>query len=165
MPARKIEAPAAEERSTLLADNRKARFDYQIERRLEAGIALRGTEIKSLRAGHANLRDGYARVENGEVWLRNVHIAPWANSAYANHDPLRPRKLLLHKDEIGQLVGTIAQKGYTLVPLRIYTRSGRAKVELGIARGRKRYDKRQVIKEREAAREMDVAIRRRLGRG
>jgi len=121
MPARKTEAAPPQDRETLLADNRKARFDYDIERRLEAGIALRGTEIKSLRAGHANLRDGYARVERGEVWLRNVHIAPWANSAYTNHDPLRPRKLLLHKDEIGQLVGTVAQKGYTLVPLRMYT--------------------------------------------
>lgn len=171
MPARKPEATkpkeeaTAERREVLLADNRKARFDYQIEERVEAGIALRGTEIKSLRAGHANLRDGYARVENGEVWLRNVHIAPWANSAYTNHDPLRPRKLLLHRDEIGRLVGTVAQKGYTLVPLRMYTRNGRAKVELGVARGRKRFDKRQVIKEREATREMDVAIRRRVGRG
>ena len=164
MPARKPERPAPEEDTRLLAENRRARFDYQIEERLEAGIALRGTEIKSLRAGHANLRDGYARVENGEVWLRNVHIATWPNSL-VNHDPLRPRKLLLHHAEIGQLVGTISQKGYTLVPLRIYTKNGRAKVELGVARGRKRYDKRQVIKEREAAREMDVAIRRRIGRG
>ena len=97
--------------------------------------------------------------------LRNVHIAPWANSAHDNHDPLRPRKLLLHKDEIGLLVGTIAQKGYTLVPLRMYTKRGRAKVELGVARGRKRFDKRQVIKEREATREMDAAIKRRVGRG
>ena len=163
-PARKIEDASPTEREVLLADNRRARFDYQIERRLEAGIALRGTEIKSLRAGHANLRDGYARVENGEVWLRNVHIAPWPNSPYDNHDPVRPRKLLLHQEEIGALVGTIAQKGYTLVPLRMYTKNGRAKVELGIARGRKRYDKRQVIKEREATREMDIAIRRRVGR-
>src|SRR5213594_854443 len=153
------------ERTIVLADNRKARFDYHIEDSLEAGIALQGTEIKSLRAGHANLRDGYARVEKGEVWLRNVHIAPWANAAHTNHDPLRPRKLLLHKDEIGILVGTIAQKGYTLVPLRMYTKHGRAKVELGVARGRKRFDKRQVIKEREATREMDAAIRRRVGRG
>jgi SsrA-binding protein len=165
MATRKPDLPPEPERAVQLADNRKARFDYQIEGKLEAGIALRGTEIKSLRAGHANLRDGYARVENGEVWLRNVHIAPWANSAYENHDPLRPRKLLLHKDEIGQLVGTIAQKGYTLVPLRVYIKHGRAKVELGIARGRKRFDKRQVIKEREASREMDAAIRRRVGRG
>lgn len=167
MPSRKNVAPSAPEpeRQVQLADNRKARFDYQIEDRVEAGIALRGTEIKSLRAGHANLRDGYARVEKGEVYLRNVHIAPWANSAADNHDPLRPRKLLLHKDEIGMLVGTIAQKGYTLVPLRMYIKHGRAKVELGIARGRKRFDKRQVIKEREAGREMDAVIRRRVGRG
>src|SRR5688572_1728050 len=164
-PSRETEDASPTEREVLLADNRKARFDYQIESRLEAGIALRGTEIKSLRAGHANLRDGYARVENGEVFLRNVHIAPWANSTYDSHDPLRPRKLLLHKGEIGQLVGTIAQKGYTLVPLRMYIKHGRAKVELGIARGRKRYDKRQVIKEREATREMDAAIRKRVGRG
>jgi SsrA-binding protein len=157
-------AEPAEERELQLADNRKARFDYEIQGRMEAGIALRGTEIKSLRAGHANLRDGYARVEKGEVWLRNVHIAPWANAPYENHDPLRPRKLLLHKDEIAQLVGTIAQKGFTLVPLRMYVKGGRAKVELGIARGRKRYDKRQVIKEREASREMDIAIKTRLGR-
>src|SRR5437588_10969443 len=118
VPAHKKAAldPTTPEREIQLADNRKARFDYTIERRLEAGIALRGTEIKSLRAGHANLRDGYARVENGEVWLRNVHIAPWANSAHDNHDPLRPRQLLLPKDGIGILVGTIAQKGHTLVP-------------------------------------------------
>jgi len=145
MPSQKTALPPEPERQVQLADNRKARFDYQIE--------------------SANLRDGYARVENGEVWLRNVHIAPWANSAHDNHDPLRPRKLLLHKDEIGQLVGTVAQKGYTLVPLRMYIKHGRAKVELGVARGRKRFDKRQVIKEREATREMDAAIRRRVGRG
>ena len=131
----------------------------------EAGIALQGTEIKSLRAGHANLRDGYARVEKGEVWLRNVHIAPWANAAHDNHDPLRPRKLLLHREQIGQLAGAVSQKGYTLVPLRMYIRKGRAKIERGLARGKKRYDKRQAIKEREHIREMDAAIRRRIGRG
>ena len=150
------------ERTIVLADNRKARFDYHIEDSLEAGIALQGTEIKSLRAGHANLRDGYARVEKGEVWLRNVHIAPWANAAHDNHDPLRPRKLLLHREQIGQLAGAVSQKGYTLVPLRMYTKNGRAKVEIGLARGKKRYEKRQVIKEREAAREMQAATRRRI---
>src|SRR5439155_24672166 len=153
------------ERTIVLADNRKARFDYHIEDSLEAGIALQGTEIKSLRAGHANLRDGYARVEKGEVWLRNVHIAPWANAAHDNHDPLRPRKLLLHREQIGQLAGAVSQKGYTLVPLRMYIRKGRAKIELGLARGKKRYDKRQAIKEREHIREMDAAISRRIGRG
>ena len=153
------------QREIVLADNRKARFDYTIEAKIEAGIALQGSEIKSLRAGHANLRDGYARVEKGEVWLRNVHIAPWANAAQTNHDPLRPRKLLLHRVEIGQLAGAVSQKGYTLVPLRMYVRNGRAKIELGLARGKKRYDKRQAIKEREHVREMDAAIRRRIGRG
>ncbi len=158
-------ALAAPPRSTTLADNRRALFNYHIEGRLEAGIALLGSEIKSLRAGRANLRDAYARVEHGEVWLRNVHIAPWTNATYGHHEPTRPRKLLLHRAEIGALAGAVSQKGYTLVPLRIYTKEGRAKVQLGLARGKKRYDKRQTIKEREAAREMDAAIRRRTGRG
>ncbi len=157
--------PAAPSRSTTLADNRRAFFNYHIEGRVEAGIALLGSEIKSLRAGRANLRDAYARVEHGEVWLRNAHIAPWTNATYGHHEPTRPRKLLLHRTEIGALAGAVSQKGYTLVPLRIYTKEGRAKVELGLARGKKRYDKRQTIKEREAAREMDAAIRRRTGRG
>lgn len=147
-----------------LADNRKATFDYHIERRLEAGVALRGTEIKSIRANQANLRDGYARVEKGEVWLRNVHIAPWANAA-EQHEPTRPRRLLLHRAEIDLLAGEVSQKGYTLVPLRIYVKSGVAKVELGLARGKRRYDKRQAIRQREHTREMDAAIRRRVGRG
>src|SRR2546430_17712940 len=109
MPPRNPDAPPAEPaREVQLAENRKARFDYQIESRLEVGIALRGTEIKSLRAGHAKLRDGYARIENGEVWIRNVHIAPWAYSSNDNPDPLRPRKLLLHRDGIGQSVARIA---------------------------------------------------------
>ncbi len=165
MPDRRsppVAAPEKKPRDVQLADNRKAAFDYAIEDRVEAGIALTGTEIKSLRAGHVNLRDGYARIEKGQAWLRNVHIAPWTHAAHDNHEPLRPRKLLLHKDEIGQLAGAVAQKGYTLVPLRMYTKGGRAKVEIGLARGKKRYEKRQVIKEREAAREMQAAIRRRI---
>ena len=147
-----------------IADNRKATFDYHIDRRIEAGIALRGTEIKSVRAGTANLRDGYARIDKGEVWLRNVHIAPWAN-ALEQHEPTRPRKLLLHRGEIAILAGEVSQKGYTLVPLRLYVKSGVAKVELGLARGKKRFDKRQTIKERQHTREMDAAIRGRTGRG
>src|SRR5438093_11770706 len=132
VPAHKKAAPdpTTPEREIQLADNRKARFDYTIERRLEAGIALRGTEIKSLRAGRANLRDGYARIENGEAWLRNVHIAPWPNSPYDNHDPLRPRKLLLHREEIGQPVGTVAPKAYKRGPLRLASQNGRARDEL-----------------------------------
>jgi len=162
MPSRKTDAPPAEPaREIRLADNRKAHFDYQIERRLEAGIALRGTEIKSLRAGHANLRDGYARVENGEVWLRNVHIAPWANSAQDNHDPLRPRKLLLHKDEIQRLVGKTAERGLTLVPLKVYFNHGLAKIELGLAKGKKTYDRRESLKEKDAQMQIDRAMRRR----
>ena len=165
MPSPKTDAPPAEPaREVQLADNRKARFDYQIERRLEAGIALRGTEIKSLRAGHANLRDGYAKIEKGQAWLRGVHISPWTHTGTENHEPLRPRKLLLHKGEIAFLERGTSTKGYTIVPLRIYTKNGRAKVELGLAKGKRRYEKRQVIKEREANREMDAAIRRRAPR-
>src|SRR5438094_189304 len=134
------------ERTIVLADNRKARFDYHIEDSLEAGIALQGTEIKSLRAGHANLRDGYARVEKGEVWLRNVHIAPWANAAHDNHDPLRPRKLLLHREQIGQLAGAVSQKGYTLVPL-------------GRERGPRRGDLRRIEDRLDVAARADRALR------
>jgi SsrA-binding protein len=152
------------EATKTLAENRRALFDYHIERRIEAGIALLGSEIKSVRGGHVNLRDGYARVDGGEVWLRNVHIAPWAQASYANHDPVRPRKLLLHRSEIGQLAGELSRKGLTLVPLRLYLRNGVAKVELGLARGKKRYDKREAIRERElareVAREMEAASRR-----
>jgi len=146
----------------VLADNRKALFDYHVDRRIEAGIALLGTEIKAVRDGQVNLRDGYARVEGGEVWLRNVHIAPWSHASRENHDPTRPRKLLLHRAEIGVLAGQVSQKGYTLVPLRLYVKNGVAKVELGLARGKRRYDKRQAIKEREVARELRAAVRRRV---
>ena len=159
MPSRKTDTPPAEPvREVQLAENRKAHFDYQIERRLEAGIALRGTEIKSLRAGHANLRDGYARVENGEVWLRNVHIAPWANSAHDSHDPLRPRKLLLHKDEMQKLIRAVEQQGVSLIPLSLYFKDGYAKVELATGRGKKDYDKRHSLAERQANREAQRAL-------
>lgn len=157
--------PEDEQRERTIAFNRRASFNYQIDRKVEAGIALLGTEIKSVRAGHVNLADGYARVERGEVWLRNVHIAPWTHASFENHDPTRPRKLLLHRDEIGQLAGEVSQKGYTLVPLRLYIRDGHAKLEIGLARGKKRYDKRQTIREREAAREVQAAVKRQLGRG
>lgn len=165
MPDRKappVAEPEKKSRDLQLADNRKALFDYSIEDRFEAGLALTGTEIKSLRAGHVNLRDGYALIDKGQAWLRNVHIAPWTHAAHDNHEPLRPRKLLLHKGEIDRLAGAVAQKGYTLVPLRLYTKGGRAKVEIGLARGKKRYEKRQVIKEREAAREIQAATKRRI---
>ncbi len=163
--ARSTPAPADKKsRDVQLADNRRASYDYSIEQRFEAGVSLTGTEIKSLRAGHVNLRDGYAKIEKGEAWLRGVHISPWTHPGYTNHEPLRPRKLLLHKNEILFLANRSAQQGYTLVPLRMYTKAGRAKVELGLARGKRRYEKRQVIKEREAQREMDAAIRRRAPR-
>jgi len=167
MRERKRSTPVEAERKPRdleLADNRRAFYDYAIDERIEAGIALRGTEIKSLRAGRANLRDGYVRIENGQAWLRNAHIAPWTHAARDNHEPLRPRRLLLHKSEIGHLAGAASQKGYTIVPLRIYTKEGRAKVELGLARGKRRYEKRDTIKRREAAREIDAAIRRRAPR-
>ena len=158
------EKPERKSRDIQLAANKKAFYDYSIAEKLEAGVSLTGTEIKSLRAGHVNLRDGYARIEKGEAWLRGVHIAPWTHPGYENHEPLRPRRLLLHKNEIAFLERGAAQQGYTIVPLRMYTKHGRAKVELGLGKGRRRYEKRQVLKEREATREMDAAIRRRAPR-
>ena len=165
---RAAKLPATEEAPAeiVLADNRKARFNYAIDRTVEAGIALTGTEIKSVRAGRTNLSDGYAKIDRGQVWLRNVHIAPWQNAVgFETHDPTRPRKLLLHREEIAGLTGAVAQQGYTLVPLRLYIKNGVAKVELGLAKGKRRYDKRQTIKERETRREMEAAIKRRVGRG
>ena len=157
-------APEKKSRDVQLADNRRAFYDYSIGDKIEAGIALTGTEIKSLRAGHVNLRDGFVRIEKGEAWLRGVHISPWTHTGHDNHEPLRSRKLLLHKSEIAFPARGASEKGYTVVPLRLYTKQGRAKVELGLARGKRRYEKRQVIKEREAQREMDAAIRRRVPR-
>ena len=159
-------APAEEEHITILADNRKARFNYAIDRKVEAGLVLTGTEIKSVRAGRTNLSDGYAKIDRGQAWLRNVHIAPWQNAVgFEEQEPTRARKLLMHKGEIAALTGEVSQQGYTIVPLRLYIKNGVAKVELGLAKGRRRYDKRQVIKERETRREMDAAIKRRVGRG
>lgn len=165
---RKEAAAATEEapREILLADNRRARFNYAIDRTVEAGLALTGTEIKSVRAGRTNLSDGYAKIDRGEAWLRNVHIAPWQNATgFEVHDPIRPRKLLLHREEIASLAGEVGQQGYTIVPLRLYIKNGVAKVQLGLAKGKRRYDKRQTIKERETRREMEAAIKRRVGRG
>jgi len=151
-----------EERIKLIADNRRAFFNYHIDERFEAGLALTGSEIKSVRQGRVDLRDGYARIDGSEAWLRNVRIARWPQaSAWEPDDPMRVRKLLLHKGEIGQLAGAVSQRGYTLVPLRLYIKEGKAKVELGLARGKRQYEKRQTIKEREAKREMKAAIKRR----
>lgn len=143
--------------------NRKALHDYFVEDTYEAGIALTGSEIKSVRGGKVNLRDSYARVEGGEVWLFNSHIAPYEQSgAYFNHEPDRPRKLLLHRNEIDSLVGKVQAKGLTLVPLRLYFKAGRAKIELAVARGKRSYDKREAIAERDARREIERALKSRV---
>lgn len=143
----------------VIAENRKARHDYFVEETFEAGIALQGSEVKSLRAGRVNLRDGYAQVVGGEVFLENVHISPYDQANRFNHEPLRRRKLLMHKREILRLQGALREKGYTLVPLRIYFKRGRAKVELGLARGKKLYDKRADVAARDAQREIARALR------
>ncbi len=141
------------------ATNRRAFFDYEIMERVEAGLVLTGTEIKSLRAGKIDLSDGYARVRDGEMWLHNTYIAPYDPASQFNHDPRRLRKLLLHRDEISNLESEVAEKGLTLVALRIYIKRHVAKVELGLARGRRRYDKRQAI----ISRDMDREARRAVG--
>ncbi len=147
----------------VVAENRRARHDYHIEETYEAGIALTGSEIKSVRAGRLNLRGSYARVVNEEIFLYEMHISPYEQAGvYYNHDPLRPRKLLLHRREIRRLIGLIRQKGLTLVPLRVYFKGRRAKVELGVARGKKVYDKREDIAKREAQRDIERAIKSRM---
>ena len=141
-----------------VATNRQAAFRYHLLERLEAGIVLQGSEVKSLRAGGVQLKDSYAEVRDGEVWLRNMHIAPYKAAARENHDPERPRKLLLHRREIERLVGKTAERGLTLVPTRIYFSGPRAKVELALARGKDVRDKRRSIKERETRREIERAL-------
>jgi SsrA-binding protein len=145
----------------LIASNRRAFHDYEVLETYEAGLVLRGTEVKSLRDGRADLKESYARIEREEAWLFGCHISPYAQGNRANHDPMRPRKLLLHRRELDRLLGRVMEKGLTLIPLRLYFKSGRAKVEVGLARGRKLLDKRHVIREREARREMDRAVRER----
>lgn len=140
-----------------VATNREARFRYDLSDHVEAGIALRGSEVKSMREGGVQMKDAYASVEHGEVWLRNMHVAPYKHAGNENHEPERPRKLLLHRREIDKIVGKLAEKGYSLIPTRVYFKDGRAKVELALGRGRDVGDKRQAIKEREMKREMDRA--------
>ena len=144
------------------AVNRKARFEYEILDTVEAGVVLVGTEIKAIREGRANLADAYGRPEEGELWLVNAHIAQYSAGGPNNHDPTRPRKLLLHKEQIKRLSKQVTEKGLTIVPLRLYLRRHRAKVQLALARGRRQYDKRQAIIEREREREAQEAIKRRL---
>ena len=143
-----------------VATNRQASYRYNLLERFEAGIQLTGTEVKSLRDGKVQLKDAYANVRDGEVWLHNMHIAPYPAASRENHEPERPRKLLLHRREIDRLVGKTREKGLTLVPTRLYFSNGRAKVEIALARGKDVGDKRQSIKEREMKREMERAIRR-----
>jgi SsrA-binding protein len=149
-----------DERERDVAVNRRAYHDYFIDDKLEAGIMLTGTEVKSVRNGRTNLRDGFVRIDGNEAWLENVHISPYAQANVMNHEPLRPRKLLLHRKEISSLIGKVRQKGYTLIPLRVYFARNHAKVEVGLARGKKQYDKREAIAERDAKREIARAVRR-----
>ena len=149
----------------VVATHRKARFEYELLERIEAGIALVGPEVKSLRAGNASLADAYAVVRRGEVYLVGAHISPYAQASRENPDPRRERKLLLHRSEIARLGAKVAERGLTLVPLQIYFRDGRAKIELALARGRRRHDKRDAIREREQEREVRRAVRARTRRG
>ncbi|HAA27937.1 MAG TPA: SsrA-binding protein [Cyanobacteria bacterium UBA11371] len=145
----------------IVSDNRQARFLYEILETYEAGIELKGTEVKSIRQGKANLKDGYGLIRNGEAWLLNVHISPYTSSGeYFNHDPRRTRKLLLHKQEIRKLIGKVEQKGLTLVPLKMYLKKGLVKVTLGLGKGKKLHDKRDDIKERQDKRDMERAMKR-----
>jgi len=144
-----------------IAENRKAYHDYHLLETFEAGVALLGTEVKAIREGRVNLRDSFARVDGGEVFLYNVHISPYSHRGYADHEPLRRRKLLLHKDEIRKLIGKTVEKGMTLVPVRMYFKKGRVKVAISLAKGKKEYDKRETIKKRETDRETRAAIKSR----
>ncbi len=144
----------------VVATNRKAKHDYEIIETYEAGIALTGTEIKSVRAGRVNLQDGFVLIKDGEAWLMNVHISPYQHGSLFNHEPRRPRKLLLHKWEINRLAGRVKEKGWTIVPLRMYIKNGWAKVEIALVRGRKQYDKRREIAKREFEREKARYLKR-----
>jgi SsrA-binding protein len=150
-----------EKAQTSIAENRKAFHDYHLLETFEAGIVLLGTEAKAIREGRVNLRDSFARVEDGEVFLYNVNISPYSHRGYADHEPLRRRKLLLHRDEIRKLIGRTVEKGMTLVPVRLYYKNGRVKIAISLAKGKKEYDKRETIKRREADRETRAAIKAR----
>ena len=153
--------PHKDDPSPLIAENRKAFFDYHIIETFEAGVALLGTEVKGIREGKANLRDSYARVEQGQVWLYNVHINPYSHRGYADHDPTRRRRLLLHRAEIRKLIGKTVEKGLTLVPTKMYFKNGRIKVALALAKGKNVRDKRETIRKREVDRETRAAVKER----
>jgi SsrA-binding protein len=156
-----VDKTEREKAQTSIAENRKAFHDYHLLETFEAGIVLLGTEVKSIREGRVNLRDSFARVEDGEVFLYNVNISPYSHRGYADHEPLRRRKLLLNRDEIRKLIGKTVEKGMTLVPVRLYYKNGRVKVAVSLAKGKKDYDKRETIKRREADRETRAAIKSR----
>ena len=164
MTARKAKDAEAKGESQPIADNRKAFHDYHILETFEAGIALLGTEVKGIREGQANLRDSFARVEKGEVWLFNVHINPYSHRGYVDHDPRRKRRLLLHKSEIRKLIGKTVEKGLTLVPTRMYFKNGKVKVALALARGKQDHDKRETLRRREVDRETRAAVKERVRR-
>jgi SsrA-binding protein len=145
----------------VIARNRRARHDYHIEDIVEAGLVLTGTEVKSLRAGRASLTDGFGQLTDGEMWLLGVHIPQYTEGTWTNHEPRRPRKMLLHRKEIQRLASKIAEQGLTLVPLELYFKDGKVKVELALARGKRTYDKRHDLAQRDAAREVERAFRRR----
>ena len=150
-----------EKAQRLIADNRKAFHDYHVLDTWEAGVALLGTEVKAIREGSVNLRDSYARLENGEVWLMNLHISPYSHTGYAHHDERRQRKLLLHRHEIQKLMGRVIERGLTLVPLRMYLNKGRVKVALALVKGKQAHDKRETIRRREVDRETRAAVKAR----
>jgi SsrA-binding protein len=152
---------AREQGHKIIARNRRARHDYHIEDVYEAGLVLTGTEVKSLRAGRASLADGFGQITDGEVWLHNVHIPEYTQGTWTNHEPRRIRKLLMHRKEIDRLSKETAERGLTLIPLSLYFSDGKAKVELALARGKRTYDKRHELARRDAAREVDRALRRR----
>jgi SsrA-binding protein len=152
---------AAEQGTKIIARNKRARHDYAIEDVVEAGLVLTGTEVKSLRAGRASLTDGFGMITDDEAWLHGVHIPEYTQGTWTNHEPRRVRKLLLHRKEIERLARSTQERGLTLVPLSLYFKDGRAKIELGLARGKRSYDKRQDLAKRDAAREVDRELRRR----
>ena len=152
---------AAEQGKKIIASNRRARHEYAIEDTVEAGLVLTGTEVKSLRAGRATLTDGFAQISDSEAWLHGVHIPQYTQGTWTNHEPRRTRKLLLHRKEIDRLASSINERGLTLVPLSLYFKDGKAKIELGLGRGKRTYDKRHDLAKRDAAREVDRELRRR----
>lgn len=156
-----VEKTERQKAEKIVADNRKALHDYHIVESFEAGVVLLGTEVKAIREGRVNLRDSFGRVDGGEVYVFNIHISPYSHRGYVDHEPLRRRKLLLHKTEIRKLIGKTTERGMTLVPLRLYFKNGRVKLVIALAKGKKEYDRRETIKRRETDRETRAAIKER----